>query len=162
MGVFDMFKKTKNNFKEEASFQKIDFEFWLPDALQAQIFVAVQSAKHATDAAMRNSSKESIDEMHSKLKVAVHKAKSAEDYLSQKGLNLIKKEHLVSAFYLVNLSDVPPFKTIEQHSDMEIKNVMATFISASGYEISNADQISSVSVQKIRLAAKWLDSHPTN
>jgi len=168
MGFFDFLKtKTTTGYNEVLINQNWEEDFkkntlFLPDSMQAVMYTRVRQIKEATDLAMQHNSQKNLQTIVETTTAAIEQGKSIEKWLIDNNVDDIKSEHIISAFYLVNLADIT-LKHVSEFTDNEIKNTFATNLAFGlGYRTIQPDQITAQSVSKVKETAKWIDIHPMN
>ncbi len=135
---------------------------FLSDKIQADMYNKVRVIKEVNDNFMFEQSAENIKEAFQASQSAINKSEQIVRWLEAKNISGLDSEHIVTAFYLVNLSDVS-FKDADEFSDNEVRNTLATMLAfGKGEQDIDPNQLTDLTVEKVRISIKWLLAHPTN
>ncbi|ADD67477.1 hypothetical protein Dacet_0691 [Denitrovibrio acetiphilus DSM 12809] len=162
MGFFNFLKNQKEKYTDNlvrGTWREDLYEGLLPDELQFLMYDSVRLIKAACDRAAANPNRKTISKARDTITKVMKVAIRVQDLLSDNDIIDIKAEHLVTAFYLVNLSDIS-FRDIASFSDIEIKNSFATNLIGLGYDNVDPSEIPAISVVKTKETVQWLLSHP--
>lgn len=134
---------------------------FLSNELQAEMYNRVRENKKYGNNLMIDQSEDAIRNVLVAEQNAYQNAEKVVRWLNARNITALNPEHIVAAFYLVNLGDVS-FKDHEQFTDMEIRNTIATSLSFGKGVQTQPERLSDDSVEKVRITVKWLLAHPVS
>ena len=135
----------------------------LSNEVQSVMYSNVREMKLIFEVLSDNQSRKQLEALSNIMVKSMKDAQEITYSLSDDTLSLgIDSEHIVTAFYLINLGDMT-FKNAKEFSNNEIKHTFATIITLGleGYSIT-PEKVDMMSVEKIRDTIEFLLSHPIN
>lgn len=149
----------KDNWSDDFISMYKHGHLFLSNELLTEMYNRVRETKKYGDNLMIDQSADAIQNVIVAERNAYQNAEKVVRWLNAKNITALNPEHIVAAFYLVNLGDMY-FKDHEDFTDMEIKNVIATSLSSMGEMIPQPEKLPESSVTKVRIAVRWLLAHP--
>jgi len=135
---------------------------FLSDEIQADMYNKVRVIKKVNDDLVFDQSVENFKAAFQASQSAINQGEKIVRWLEAKNISDLNSEHIVTAFYLVNLGDVS-FKDVDEFSDIEVRNTLASMLAlGKGEQNIDPDQLTDLTVEKVRISIKWLLAHPTN
>lgn len=163
MGFFDFLAtKTETKYVDIVSNNNWALELskvLLSNEYQRMMYNGIRDIRTASTPMMSSPSQENILNFQNTVKSVIESGRALENWLFNRNIQELKSEHLTTAFYLINMADTT-LKDATEFSESTIKNTFATNLVAIGYKNIQPDDISSISIMKIKIAVKWLLSHP--
>jgi len=156
-------EKIDIEYEENFYASNIYHDDMLSDEVQSIMYSNVREMKLIFEAVRDNQSHKQLEALSNILIKTMKNAKEIIYSLTDDEASLgIDSEHVVTAFYLINLGDMT-FKDAREFSNDEIKNTFATIITLGleGYSIT-PEKVEMMSVEKIQDTIEWLLSHPTS